>query len=561
MAGNEASGGAGVDFIRKVVRADLAAGRHDEVVTRFPPEPNGYLHIGHAKSICLNFGVPAEFGGRCHLRFDDTNPAREEHEYIEAIKEDVRWLGFDWGSHLHFASDHFERLYEWAEHLIRAGDAYVDDLSAREIRDYRGTLTEPGHDSPFRNRPPAGNLDLFRRMRAGAFPAGARVLRAKIDMASGNMNMRDPVLYRILHAAHPRTGDAWCIYPTYDFAHGQSDAIEGVTHSLCTLEFEDHRPLYDWLIARLPVPTVPLQYEFSRLDLSHTVLSKRRLTQLVEEGRVDGWDDPRMPTLRGLRRRGVPPAAIRDFVSRLAISKTSDGLVEAAMLDHVVRAHLNRTAQRRLAVLRPLKLVIENYPEGATEEIAAVNNPEDPAAGARRVPFGRTLYIEADDFMEAPPKKFFRLAPGREVRLRYAYFVTCRRVIRDSAGAVTELRCTYDPETRGGRAPDGRKVKGTLHWVSATASLEAELRLLERLFTKARPGSGGDAMNDVNPASRTVLTGCRLEPALADAAVGEAVQFERQGYFCRDPDSTPARPVFNRTVGLRDSWARLREAG
>ena len=404
MAGNGASGETGgADFIRKVVRADLAAGRHDKVVTRFPPEPNGYLHIGHAKSICLNFGVPAEFGGRCHLRFDDTNPAREEHEYIGAIKEDVRWLGFDWGGHLYFASDHFERLYEWAEHLIRAGDAYVDDLSAQEIREYRGTLTKPGRDSPLRNRPPAENLALFRRMRAGAFPEGARVLRAKIDMASGNMNMRDPVLYRILHAAHPRTGDAWCIYPTYDFAHGQSDAIEGVTHSLCTLEFEDHRPLYDWLIARLPVPTVPLQYEFSRLDLSHTVLSKRRLTRLVEEGRVDGWDDPRMPTLRGLRRRGVPPAAVRDFVSRLAISKTSDSLVEAAMFDHAVRAFLNGTAQRRLAVLQPLKLVIENYPEGATEWLAAVNNPEDPAAGTRQVPFGRTLYIEADDFMEAPP--------------------------------------------------------------------------------------------------------------------------------------------------------------
>ena len=562
MAGNGASGETGgADFIRKVVRADLATGRHDKVVTRFPPEPNGYLHIGHAKSICLNFGVPAEFGGRCHLRFDDTNPAREEHEYIGAIKEDVRWLGFDWGGHLYFASDHFERLYEWAEHLIRAGDAYVDDLSAQEIREYRGTLTEPGRDSPFRNRPPAENLALFRRMRAGAFPEGARVLRAKIDMASGNMNMRDPVLYRILHAAHPRTGDAWCIYPTYDFAHGQSDAIEGVTHSLCTLEFEDHRPLYDWLIARLPVPTVPLQYEFSRLDLSHTVLSKRRLTRLVEEGRVDGWDDPRMPTLRGLRRRGVPPAAVRDFVSRLAISKTGDGLVEAAMFDHAVRAFLNGTAQRRLAVLRPLKLVIENYPEGATEWLAAVNNPEDPAAGTRQVPFGRTLYIEADDFMEAPPKKFFRLAPGREVRLRYAYFVTCRRAVRDSSGAVTELRCTYDPETRGGRAPDGRKVKGTLHWVSATDSFEAELRLFERLFTKARPGIDGDAMDDLNPASRTVLTGCRLEPSLADVAVGEAVQFERQGYFCRDPDSTPERPVFNRTVGLRDSWARLREAG
>ena len=551
----------GEDFIRRIVRADLAAGRHDAVVTRFPPEPNGYLHIGHAKSICLNFGVPRQFSGRCHLRFDDTNPTREEHEYIEAIKEDVRWLGFDWGGHLYFASDHFERLYDWAEHLIRADDAYVDDLSAEKIRAYRGTLTEPGRDSPFRGRPPAENLDLFRRMRAGAFPEGARVLRAKIDMASGNINLRDPVLYRILHAAHPRTGDAWCIYPTYDFAHGQSDAIEGVTHSLCTLEFEDHRPLYDWLIGHLPVPAVPLQYEFSRLDLSHTVLSKRRLTQLVEEGQVDGWDDPRMPTLRGLRRRGVPAAAIRDFVSQLAISKTGDGLVEAAMFDHAVRALLNKTAERRLAVLRPLKLVIENYPEGEGEWIEALNNPEDPAAGTRHIRFGRTLYVEADDFMEAPPRKFFRLAPGREVRLRYAYFVTCREVIRGPSGAVTELRCTYDPETRGGRAPDGRKVRGALHWVSASESVAAEIRLYEPLFTVPVPGAEGPLFDDLNPASRTVLTGCRLEPGIARAPVGEAVQFERQGYFCPDPDSTPDRPVFNRVVGLRDSWARLRAAG
>ena len=548
---------AGDDFIRAVVRADLAAGRHNEAVTRFPPEPNGYLHIGHAKSICLNFGVPQEFGGRCHMRFDDTNPTKEEHEFIEAIQKDVRWLGFDWGSHLYFASDHFERLYEWAEHLIEAGDAYVDDLSADEIRAHRGTLTEPGRDSPCRTRPAAESLDLFRRMRAGEFPEGARVLRAKIDMASPNINMRDPVLYRTLHAAHPRTGEDWCIYPTYDFAHGQSDAIEGVTHSLCTLEFEDHRPLYDWLIGRLPVPMVPRQYEFSRLNLSHTVLSKRRLTQLVEEGRVEGWDDPRMPTICGLRRRGVPAAAIRDFVGMLAISKTSDNLVEAAMLDHAVRERLNKTAPRRFGVLRPLKLVIENYPEGESEFVDALNNPEDPDSGTRPIPFGRTLYVEADDFLEDPPKKFFRLTLGREARLRYAYLVTCREAVKDSSGAVTELRCTYDPATRGGQAPDGRKVRGALHWVSAADSVAAEVRLYESLFTKPIPGADGGALwDDLNPESRTVLTGCRLEPSLADTPLGETVQFERQGYFCPDPVSTPVRPVFNRTVGLRDSWAR-----
>ena len=551
---------AGDDFIRAVVRADLAAGRHDEVVTRFPPEPNGYLHIGHAKSICLNFGVPQEFGGRCHMRFDDTNPTKEEHEFIEAIQEDVRWLGFDWGEHLYFASDHFERLYEWGEHLIRTGDAYVDDLSADEIRAHRGTLTEPGRESPWRTRPADESLDLFRRMRAGEFPEGARVLRAKIDMASGNINLRDPVLYRILHASHPRTGDAWCIYPTYDFAHGQSDAIEGVTHSLCTLEFEDHRPLYDWLIERLPVPMVPKQYEFSRLNLSHTVLSKRRLTQLVQEGRVEGWDDPRMPTLCGLRRRGVPAQAIRDFVGQLAISKTSDNLVEAAMLDHAVRERLNRSAPRRFGVLRPLRLTIENYPADGGEWVDALNNPEDPDAGTRRLRFGRTLYVEADDFMEEPPRKFFRLAPGREVRLRYAYLVTCQEVVKDSSGAVTELRCTYDPATRGGKAPDGRKVRGALHWVSAEDSVAAEVRLYESLFAKALPGADGGALwDDLNPASRRVLADCRLEPGLATAAPGETVQFERQGYFCPDPVSTPEAPVFNRTVGLRDSWARAQK--
>ena len=549
----------GDDFIRAVVRADLAAGRHDEAVTRFPPEPNGYLHIGHAKSICLNFGVPQEFGGRCHMRFDDTNPTKEEHEFIEAIQEDVRWLGFDWGEHLYFASDHFERLYEWAEHLIQAGDAYVDDLSAEEIRAHRGTLTEPGRDSPCRTRPAAESLNLFRRMRAGEFPEGARVLRARIDMASGNINMRDPVLYRILHAAHPRTGEDWCIYPTYDFAHGQSDAIEGVTHSLCTLEFEDHRPLYDWLIERLPVPMVPRQYEFSRLNLSHTVLSKRRLTQLVEEGRVDGWDDPRMPTICGLRRRGVPAAAIRDFVGMLAISKTSDNLVEQAMLDHAVRQRLNKTAPRRFGVLRPLKLTIENYTEGESEFVDALNNPEDPNAGTRRLRFSRTLYVEADDFMEDPPRKFFRLAPGREARLRYAYLVTCQEVVKDASGAVTELRCTYDPDTRGGQAPDGRKVRGALHWVSAADSVAAEVRLYESLFTKPTPGTyGGMLWDDLNPESRTVLTDCRLEPSLAGSRPGETVQFERQGYFCPDLVSTPERPVFNRTVGLRDSWKPVR---
>ncbi|MCH7794437.1 MAG: glutamine--tRNA ligase/YqeY domain fusion protein [Proteobacteria bacterium] len=546
------------DFIRDIVRADLAAGRSESVVTRFPPEPNGYLHIGHAKSMCLNFGVARESGGRCHLRFDDTNPVKEEHEYIEAIEADVRWMGFDWGAHLYHASDHFETLYAWAEHLIQAGLAYVDDLSAEAIREYRGTLTEPGKDSPYRERPAEESLDLFRRMRAGEFPDGARVLRARIDMASGNMNLRDPVIYRILHARHPRTGDAWCIYPTYDFAHGQSDAIEGVTHSLCTLEFEDHRPLYDWLIANLPVPTVPRQYEFARLNLAYTVLSKRRLIQLVEAGHVSGWDDPRMPTLRGLRRRGFPPAAIRDFCKRIGIAK-ADNLVEVALLEHCARELLNKTAARRMAVLRPLKVVIENYPEGQTETLKAINNPEDPSAGTRQVPFSRELYIEAGDFMEAPPKKFFRLAPGREVRLRYAYFITCREAVKDAAGAVTELRCTYDPATRGGDAPDGRKVKGTIHWVSAAHAIPAEVRLYDHLFTVPVPGKTGDVLDDLNPDSLTVLEACRLEPSLSQAALGTPVQFERQGYFCPDPDATPERPVFNRTVALRDTWAKIQK--
>jgi glutaminyl-tRNA synthetase len=544
------------DFIRDIVRADLKAGRCDTVVTRFPPEPNGYLHIGHAKSICLNFGVAQEFGGYCNLRFDDTNPVKEELAYIDAIQEDVRWLGFDWGEHLHFASDYFERLYEWAEHLVRHGDAYVDDLSPEEMRAYRGTLTEPGRNSPYRDRSVEENLDLLRRMRAGEFPDGARVLRAKIDMASGNINLRDPVLYRILHASHPRTGDAWCIYPTYDFAHGQSDAIEGVTHSLCTLEFEDHRPLYDWLIEHLPVPSRPRQYEFARLNLSHTILSKRRLIQLVEECHVRGWDDPRMPTLAGLRRRGVPPAAIREFARRIGVAK-ADNLVDVALLEHCVRELLNRTAERRMAVLRPLKVVIENYLEGQSEQFEAINNPEDPAAGTRLVPFARELYIERDDFMEEPAPKFFRLAPGREVRLRYAYLITCREAEKDAAGEVVLLRCTYDPATRGGDAPDGRKVRGTLHWVSAAHAVPGEVRLYDHLFTRAEPGAEGDFLADLNPASLEVLADCRVEPGLAAAAAGEAVQFERQGYFCSDPDSTPARPVFNRTVALRDTWARI----
>jgi len=545
------------DFIRDIVRDDVEAGRTDPVVTRFPPEPNGYLHIGHAKSICLNFGIAEQFGGRCHLRFDDTNPVKEEQEYIDAIEADVRWLGFDWGEHRYFASDNFAQLYEWAEHLIGTGMAYVDDQSAEEMREARGTLTEPGANSPFRDRTIAENLDLFRRMRAGEYPDGARVLRAKIDMTSGNINLRDPVLYRILHAVHPRTCDAWCIYPTYDFAHGQSDAIEGVTHSICTLEFEDHRPLYDWMLDQLPVPSRPHQYEFARLNLSYTVLSKRRLIQMVTDGHVGGWDDPRLPTLTGLRRRGFPPAAIRDFAGRIGVAKR-DSLVDVAMLDHCVRELLNQTAPRRMAVLRPLKLVIENFPEGETEQLEAVNNPNDESAGTRQVPFSRELYVERDDFMEEPPKKFFRLAPGREVRLRYAFFVTCQEVIKDADGEVIELRCTYDPETRGGNAPDGRKVKATLHWVSAQHALSAEVRLYDHLFARPDPGADGDYLADLNPNSLEVLNECKLEPSLADFGIGDAVQFERQGYFCRDPDSTADRPVFNRTLPLRDSWAKAK---
>jgi glutaminyl-tRNA synthetase len=546
---------AGQDFIRDIVRADLAAGRHTTVVTRFPPEPNGYLHIGHAKAICLNFGIAQEFGGRCHLRFDDTNPTKEEQEYIDAIERDVRWLGFDWGPYLYHASDYFEQLFSWAENLINAGKAYVDDQSQDDIRRTRGTLTEPGTNSPFRGRTVEENLDLFRRMRAGEFPNGARVLRAKIDMASGNINLRDPVLYRILHATHPRTGAAWCIYPSYDFAHGQSDALEHITHSICTLEFEDHRPLYDWFLDNLPVPSRPRQYEFARLNLTYTVLSKRVLTELVRQGHVRGWDDPRMPTLAGVRRRGVPPEAIRDFVRRIGVAK-ANSVVDVAMLDFSVREVLNRTAQRRMAVLRPLKVVIENYPEGKTEELEAANHPDDASAGSRRIRFGRELYVERDDFMEHPPKKFYRLSPGKEVRLRYAYFITCREVKRDVAGEVVELRCTYDPATRGGNAPDGRKVQATLHWLSAADAVPAEVRLYNPLFTRPDPAAG-DFAADLNPGSLEVLADARVEPALGTIRSGDQVQFERQGYFCLDPDSTSQRLVFNRTVGLRDTWAKV----
>jgi glutaminyl-tRNA synthetase len=560
----EAGGGAvgeavARDFIRDIVAADLAAKRTAQVVTRFPPEPNGYLHIGHAKSIALNFGIAEEFGGRCHLRFDDTNPTREEQEYIDAIKRDVHWLGYDWGAHLFHASDYFERLYGWAEDLIRAAKAYVDDQTQDAMRAARGTLTEPGKNSPFRDRTVEENLDLFRRMRAGEFPNGARVLRAKIDMSSGNINLRDPVLYRILHAEHPRTGDKWCIYPSYDFAHGQSDAIEGITHSICTLEFEDHRPLYDWMLDNLPVPSRPRQYEFARLNLSYTVLSKRVLTELVRQGHVTGWDDPRMPTLAGLRRRGIPPAAIRDFINRIGVAK-ANSLVDAGMFEFCVREILNKTALRRLAVLRPLKVVIENYPDGQTEELEAVNHPDNPAAGSRKLRFGREIFIEREDFMEIPPKKFYRLSPGTEVRLRYAYFITCRDVVKNAAGEVVELRCTYDPATKGGNAPDGRKVKATMHWLSAADSLAAEVRLYNPLFTRPDPGGGENFAADLNHNSLEVLSGCRLEPALADAPVGEPVQFERQGYFCRDQDSTPPKLIFSRTIGLRDSFAKDRTA-
>jgi glutaminyl-tRNA synthetase len=549
-----------LDFIREIVAEDVRSGKHKTVVTRFPPEPNGYLHIGHAKSICLNFGVAQEFGGRTHLRFDDTNPTKEEQEYIDSIKADVRWLGFDWGQHLFHASDYFDQLYEWAELLVQKGLAYVDDLTADQIREHRGTLTEPGKESPYRNRSVEENLDLFRRMRAGEFPDGARVLRAKIEMASGNINLRDPVMYRILHAAHPMTGDKWCIYPSYDYAHGQSDAIERVTHSLCTLEFEDHRPLYEWFLEHLPVPSRPRQIEFARLNLTFTVLSKRFLLRLVQEGRVRGWDDPRMPTISGVRRRGFPPEALRQFAETIGVAKR-ESVVEYAALEHAVRDVLNRRAPRRMAVLRPIRVVLTNYPEDVTEEIEIGNNPEDASAGTRTVPFSRELWIERDDFMEDPPKKFFRLSPGREVRLRAAYFITCQEVIKDASGQVVELRCTYDPATRGGSAPDARSPKATLHWLSARHAQPAEVRLYDHLFTRPDPGVEGDLLADLSPRSEEVIAQCWVEPGLAALAPGERLQFERLGYFCVDPDSGPVRLVLNRTVTLRDTWARVRAKG
>jgi len=545
---------AGRDFIRDIVQADLSLHKYKEIATRFPPEPNGYLHIGHAKSIALNFGIAQEFSGHCNLRFDDTNPTKEEQEYIDSIQADVRWLGYDWGRNLFFASDYFDQLYAWAEGLIRDGLAYVDDQSQEEIRLSRGTLTEPGKNSPHRDRSVEENLDLFRRMKAGEFANGARVLRAKIDMASGNINMRDPVLYRILHAHHPRTGDKWSIYPSYDYAHGQSDAIEGITHSICTLEFEDHRPLYDWLLEKLPVPSRPHQYEFARLNLTYTLLSKRVLTQLVREAHVAGWDDPRMPTIAGLRRRGVPPAAIREFVRRIGVAK-ANSVVDVGMLEYCIREELNRSALRRMAVLRPLKVVIENYPQGQVEELEAVNHPDDASKGTRRIAFGRELYIEQDDFMENPPKKFFRLSPGNEVRLRYAYFIKCVGVVKNEAGEVTELRCTYDPATRGGNAPDGRKVKATMHWLPAAQSVPAEIRIYNQLFAKPNPDASNFA-RDLNPQSLEILGDARIEPAVAESNSSEPVQFERQGYFVCDPDSAPDRLVFNRTIGLRDTFAK-----
>jgi glutaminyl-tRNA synthetase len=549
------------DFIREIVAEDQRTGKHGgRVHTRFPPEPNGYLHIGHAKSICLNFGVAADFSGHCNLRFDDTNPTKEDVEYVDAIQEDVRWLGFDWDDRIFYASDYFESLYQYAIGLIRDGKAYVDSLTADEIREYRGTLTEPGRNSPHRDRPAAESLDLFARMRAGEFADGAHVLRAKIDMASPNMNMRDPTLYRIRHATHHRTGDAWCIYPTYDYAHPISDALEGVTHSLCTLEFEDHRPLYDWVIENTRPPARPQQIEFARLNLNYTVMSKRKLLALVEQQLVNGWDDPRMPTIAGIRRRGFTAEAVRDFCTRIGVAK-KENVIDIALLEHTVREDLNRRAARALAVLRPLKIVIENYPEGGEEQVEAVNNPEDRSAGTRRLPFTRELYIEQDDFMENPPKKFFRLSPGTEVRLRYSYILKCERVVKDANGGIVELRCTYDPESLSG-ATGGRRVKGTIHWVSASHSREAEVRIYDRLFRSPDPAEGGrDPLADLNPDSLERVSGCRVEPSLADAAPGMRFQFERLGYFCVDPESRPGAPIFNRTVTLKDTWARIVKQG
>ena len=546
------------DFIREIVKADNATGKHaGRVATRFPPEPNGYLHIGHAKSICLNFGVAADFGGICNLRFDDTNPVTEDVEYVDSIQEDVRWLGFQWHDRPYYASDYFEKLYECAEILIGNDLAYVDDLTPDEIRAYRGTLKEPGRNSPHRDRPAAENLDLFRKMRAGEFADGSRVLRAKIDMASPNINMRDPILYRIRRAHHHRTGDAWCIYPMYDYAHPISDALERITHSICTLEFEDHRPLYDWLVDNLPLPGKPQQIEFARLNLTYTVMSKRKLLQLVNEKHVTGWDDPRMPTISGMRRRGYPPEALRRFADEIGVAKR-ENVVDVGLLEFFVREDLNTRAPRAMAVLRPLKVVIENYPESQSEDMDVVNNPEDAAAGTRKVPFSRILYIEQDDFREDPPKKFFRLAPGREVRLRNAYLITCQSVVKNSAGEITELRCTYDPATRGGDAPDGRKVKATLHWVSAAHAIGAEVRLYDRLFSVENPGAGdADFLTQINPAALEVVHDAKLEPSLASAAPGTRYQFERLGYFCVDSESTPDAPVFNRTVALKDSWTKV----
>jgi glutaminyl-tRNA synthetase len=549
-----------LDFIREMIAEDLRANKHNgRVVTRFPPEPNGYLHIGHAKAICIDFGIAAENNGICHLRFDDTNPTKEEDRFVKAMKEDIRWLGFDWGEHEYYASDYYEQLYEFAVKLIKKGKAYVCDLSADEIREYRGTLTEPGRDSRYRERTIEESLDLFERMRAGEFENGSKTLRAKIDMASPNLNMRDPVMYRILRAHHHRTGDNWCIYPMYDFAHGQSDSIEGITHSLCTLEFEDHRPLYDWFLDELEIHH-PQQIEFARLNVSYTIVTKRKLLELVAEGHVNGWDDPRLPTLVAMRRRGYTPASIRSFCQRVGVTKFNS-LTDVALLEHGVREDLNRHAPRAMGVLRPLRVVIDNYPEDRVEELEAVNNPEDASMGTRKVPFSKVLYIEQDDFREDPPKKFFRLAPGREVRLRYAYLVRCVEVVKDpQSGEVVELHCTLDPQSRGGTAPDGRKVKATLHWVSAAHAVEAEVRLYDRLFTVPDPG-GPDYKTFLNPDSLTTLTGCRVERSLACAAPGDRYQFERQGYFCVDPDSKPDRLVFNRTVGLRDTWAKIEKAG
>ncbi len=551
------------NFVRDIILEDLRTGKYQgRVHTRFPPEPNGYLHIGHAKSICLNFGLAAEFGGRTNLRFDDTNPEKEEQEYVDSIIDNVRWLGFEWQEPVCYASDYFDQLYAWAQQLVRAGKAFVCDLTADEMRRYRGTLTEPGKESPYRNRSVEENLDLLGRMKAGEFPDGARTLRAKIDMASPNLNMRDPVMYRILHAEHHRTGNKWCIYAMYDFAHGQSDSIEGITHSICTLEFEDHRPLYDWYVDQLGIYH-PQQIEFDRLNLTYTLLSKRKLLQLVQEGHVRGWDDPRMPTLSGIRRRGYTPEAIRNFCGSIGVSKTN-GTIELGLLEHFVREDLNRRALRAMAVLRPLRVVIDNYPEGQVEELDAVNHPEDESAGTRKVPFSKVLYIEQDDFREDPPKQYYRLSPGKEVRLRWGYFIRCTSVVKDANGGITEVHCTYDPETRGGNAPDGLKVKATIHWVSAGQAVDAEVRVYETLFTRENPNEveeGQDFLSNINPASLEVLTGCKLEPSLRGAPAFGYYQFERLGYFCVDPDSAPEAPVFNRTVALRDSWAKIEKRG